>query len=376
MVGTDYTYTTSDRWAGAYEDGGFATFYTEGYGSVLVEDGTTVTCGSGSSMSAGTMTIYQTYPNGSPLWITYFCAQNWAANTIYRQLQETSSTTSTSTSSMSTTAATTTLASPGSSTNPTAASTQTDQDTDLADAAVTAPSQAWIAGAVVGPIAGCALVGFLVFWIMRRRAKKALAAANAAAIAASGAAASSTYNDNNNPHGGGPYHDNPQSPPLPPPSASSRPVSSAPPYAVPGGGGVGSAWDGQKQFDSRPLSSTTYASAPPQELANVPGTNSWHFQNATELAPPPPAAAEIGGTGGYGAATPPPPQELSNIPGSVDHQGWCTRCMRIAGDLGGVWMDLGLNSSRCPLILLPFASLYGCNDYFQSYRGVLSDFNF
>lgn len=43
MVGTDFTYTTSDKWAGAYQDGGFATFYTEGYGSVLVERGTTVT---------------------------------------------------------------------------------------------------------------------------------------------------------------------------------------------------------------------------------------------------------------------------------------------------------------------------------------------
>lgn len=281
------------------------------------------------------MTIYQTWPNGSPLWITYFCAQNWAANTVYRQLQVTSSTTcktgfpipyssyvpvvisvlrklwvATSTSSTSTTAATTTSASPGSSTNPTATSTQTGQHTDLADAAVRAPSQAWIAGAVVGPIVGCALVGFLVFWIMRRRAKKASAAA-AAAIAAASAGAASSTNDHNN---GGPYHDNPQSPPPPPPS--SRPVSSAPPFATPGGG---HAWDAQKQMDGRPLSSTTYSSAPPQELANVPGTNSWHVQNATRLAPPP-AVAEIGGGGGYGPVTP-PPQELPNVPGNIDHHG-------------------------------------------------------
>ncbi|KAK7978189.1 hypothetical protein PG988_005679 [Apiospora saccharicola] len=49
-------------------------------------------------------------------------------------------------------------------------------------------SQAWIAGAVVGPVAGCALVGVLVWWITRyqKRAAATKAAESAAAKTTSG----------------------------------------------------------------------------------------------------------------------------------------------------------------------------------------------
>ncbi|KAK7952982.1 hypothetical protein PG988_013676 [Apiospora saccharicola] len=218
MVGTDYTYTTSDRWVGAYIDGGFATFYTEGYGSVLVEDGTTLTCD------------YYILPHEHD--------RRYHHDDIGFPRQ------------------------------------QYDPDRDEH------PSEPanWHRGCGrhYRPFSGMdrrrrrgarrALVGFLVFWIMWHRAKKASAAAVAAAMA--GAASSANNNDNN----GGPYHDNPQSPPM------SRPVSSAPPFAAAAGGGSGGdGRDSQKQqLDGRPISSTIYSSGPPpQEFANIPGTNSW-----------------------------------------------------------------------------------------------------
>ncbi|KAK8039576.1 hypothetical protein PG993_007987 [Apiospora rasikravindrae] len=62
-----------------------------------------------------------------------------------------------------------------------------------------ASSQAWVAGAVAGPIVGCALVSLLVWWIMRRRMKKAMAAAPgppAMQTAESGRGVSSMYSQN------------------------------------------------------------------------------------------------------------------------------------------------------------------------------------
>ncbi|KAK7978188.1 hypothetical protein PG988_005678 [Apiospora saccharicola] len=125
------------------------------------------------------MTVYDTSPIGSQTLgsgahVTYGCNTNWSAATVYRTLDVPSSTTSSSP------GTTTTSATPASSTSiafPT--STGTGGKTDAATP-TPAPSQAWIAGAVVGPIVGCALVGLLVWWIMRQRMKKAAAVAPAA----------------------------------------------------------------------------------------------------------------------------------------------------------------------------------------------------
>lgn len=51
---------------------------------------------------------------------------------------------------------------------PTATSTATNSP----DTANDSDSQAWIAGAVVGPVAGCAILAGLAFWFLRRRKKR------------------------------------------------------------------------------------------------------------------------------------------------------------------------------------------------------------
>ncbi|KAK8062988.1 hypothetical protein PG997_015085 [Apiospora hydei] len=270
-----------DKWAGHYSNGGFATFYTQGYGTILVQSGTTEYCPS--SYSVGTMSIFQSPPNGSPINILYMCAQNWAANTVFRQIQAATSTTSTSSSSStSTTLATTTTsaAAPGGTTSaaPAATSTQPSRNTDVSAAASSSESsQAWIAGAVAGPVIGCALVGLLVWWIMRHRAKKASAAA--AVTGAGGGHQNAPYSDLV-------YNDQP-----PPPH--SRPVSSVPPA----GAGAVAAWEDQSKATLRPVSTATYVSGPvPHEFANGPGTNGW--QQVQHPSSPPPSS--VAGSGGYG----------------------------------------------------------------------------
>lgn len=142
---------------------------------------------SDSTNSAFTMSIFETSPRGSPVHVFYGCNVNWAANTVYRTLHESSSTgahgiesyfptqyllmgtvsrmTPTTASSPTTLLHTPTIPSPTSS------------DTSTSTDAPSAPesSQAWVAGAVIGPVAGCALVGGLVWWITRYRKKRTAA---------------------------------------------------------------------------------------------------------------------------------------------------------------------------------------------------------
>ncbi|KAK8036281.1 hypothetical protein PG993_008895 [Apiospora rasikravindrae] len=225
------------------------------------------------------MSIFQTPPNGSPINILYFCAQNWAASTVFRQLQVATSTTSTSlSSSTSTTLVTTTT--PAAAQGGTTAAAPAGQNTNTGAATSSSgSSMAWIAGTAVGAVIGFALIGSLVWWIIRHRAKKPSAAAAATSAGMAGAGGhKGPYNDSA-------YHDNPQ-------MLHSRPVSSVPPYQH----------ESQNKAALRPVSTATYASGP---------------------GPPSPLPPSVAGSGGYGGAPPqqPPPQELSNIPGTTDHQG-------------------------------------------------------
>ncbi|KAK8134576.1 hypothetical protein PG984_006588 [Apiospora sp. TS-2023a] len=154
------------------------------------------------------MSIFETSPRGSPVHVVYGCNVNWAANTVYRTLHVTSSTsaytlelhsslwrhlsqntylplcpesrkTSTTASNPTTLAHTPAIPSP--------TSTDSTSPSPEVSSAPTS-SQAWIAGAVVGPVAGCALVGVLVWWITRyrKRAAATKAAAESAAKTTSG----------------------------------------------------------------------------------------------------------------------------------------------------------------------------------------------
>ncbi|KAK7920478.1 hypothetical protein PG985_008500 [Apiospora marii] len=146
------------------------------------------------------MMVYDTSPIGSQTLgsgahVVYGCGANWEAGTVYRRLDVPSSTTCKTTPPTSHTdtyslsmcpyeasspgTSATSATPPGGTSIPTPTSTGTDGKTDTATP-TPAPSQAWIAGAVAGPIVGCALVGLLVWWIMRQRMKKAAAVAPAA----------------------------------------------------------------------------------------------------------------------------------------------------------------------------------------------------
>ncbi|KAK2796594.1 hypothetical protein FQN51_009285 [Onygenales sp. PD_10] len=84
------------------------------------------------------MTVYQTSPFGSPSATNIFCWSNWSAATVYREL-------------------------------PAPAATETEPPTATEKPEPSEKTNnAWIAGAVVGPVAGLALVGFGWFFYRRR----------------------------------------------------------------------------------------------------------------------------------------------------------------------------------------------------------------
>ncbi|KAK2791682.1 hypothetical protein FQN52_004598 [Onygenales sp. PD_12] len=105
------------------------------------------------------MTVYQTSPFGSPSATNIFCWSNWSAATVYRELPA---------------PAATETEPPTTKPQTTTAETTTAETTSSAPTATEKPepsektNNAWIAGAVVGPVAGLALVGFGWFFYRRR----------------------------------------------------------------------------------------------------------------------------------------------------------------------------------------------------------------
>ena len=106
---------------------------------------------------------------------------------------------------------------------PSPTSTDPGRGTNVPQEAGSPSSQAWVAGAVAGPVIGCVLVGLLVWGIMRHRMKKATAASTAEATIS--------------PYG---HHRPPGSSPPPPPShgnTTSHGWESQNKSALPGSGG-------------------------------------------------------------------------------------------------------------------------------------------
>ncbi|KAK8086404.1 hypothetical protein PG994_001378 [Apiospora phragmitis] len=249
-VGT--TYTTWSNWAYYFTQNGTARVghvFTSGSGTVLAGYYNTSSC-RGTNL-VYTMTIFENTLSDSPSHTSYGCGR-WPASTVYRAIPEAKSTTS------SIPVATTTPATPASSTAvPTPTSAETSPSASGDPSPAPASSQAWIAGAVAGPIVGCILVGLLVWWIMRRRMKKAAATVPAPLPAAEQARhVSSTY---------GQY----------------QPVSH---------------W----QASSPP---------PPPQQDRIPPGYGWGTQHKPTSPPP------------VSGASPESLQELSNVPGNHDHAG-------------------------------------------------------
>ncbi|KAK3339746.1 hypothetical protein B0T25DRAFT_362603 [Lasiosphaeria hispida] len=109
-----------------------------------------------------TMTVYASYPSASDSWLVRGCATNWKAFTVYRAIVTATSASTTSTMS----------ASPSSAPSAATATTTGSAPTNTGDAQPqAAASQAWIAGAVIGPVIAVALIGFLAFWLGTRRGR-------------------------------------------------------------------------------------------------------------------------------------------------------------------------------------------------------------
>ncbi|KAL2868159.1 EGFR-like transmembrane domain-containing protein [Aspergillus lucknowensis] len=125
------------------------------------DNGGTDACGS--EFSCVTFTIFETSPAGLPSASSVGCWQNWSAWTIYRERpSEMSSPTST------TATTTTTTTTTSSTTGPTRTDDPSDEN-DNNDSGDGSSGQGWIAGAVVGPVAGIGIVGAAAFWYMRRK---------------------------------------------------------------------------------------------------------------------------------------------------------------------------------------------------------------
>ncbi|KAJ5593721.1 hypothetical protein N7537_010625 [Penicillium hordei] len=95
------------------------------------------------------MTIYESATTNTPV-VDYFCYQKehpWTASTIFRTTELATATPRTSV-----TPSTATPTSSG----------------DAAQDSESSGSKAWIAGAVVGPVAACAIIASLASWLMRR----------------------------------------------------------------------------------------------------------------------------------------------------------------------------------------------------------------
>ncbi|KAJ2975915.1 hypothetical protein NQ176_g5246 [Zarea fungicola] len=115
-----------------------------------------------------TMSILPAPGAKSPVVSSIFCAQVWLAYEVYRDTKVISSTSTTSASTSASAGATPSSNSASVTTSATGTGTPTPTPSPTAAAS---SSKAWIAGAVVGPVAGIALLG-AAFWFFRRRNTK------------------------------------------------------------------------------------------------------------------------------------------------------------------------------------------------------------
>ncbi|RAL17413.1 uncharacterized protein BO97DRAFT_419652 [Aspergillus homomorphus CBS 101889] len=115
------------------------------------------------------MAISETSPYGGPSASNLFCAQAWNANTVYRELPI-PSTTSSSASIVTTAALTSSPTAKSISETFATPSIAASTPSEVALAVPNAPSKAWIAGLVIGTVAGVAIiVAGVVIFVSRRQ---------------------------------------------------------------------------------------------------------------------------------------------------------------------------------------------------------------
>ncbi|KAJ5811152.1 hypothetical protein N7447_010668, partial [Penicillium robsamsonii] len=170
------TWTTSGNYAAGC-NGNSCRFATNcANNNITYDDGLIGSCGSATCV---TMTIFQTFPYATPSASNIFCGFRWKANTIYRELEATTTESSTAPPSSPTPSTTTLRTGQFPTTTPaptkpisTTGSSVSQSPTSTAATTTTSSSKAWIAGVVVGPIAGIALIAGLIFWWNYRRKAK------------------------------------------------------------------------------------------------------------------------------------------------------------------------------------------------------------
>jgi hypothetical protein len=120
------------------------------------------------------MTIHESFPSAAQSWSVVGCVQSgFYASNAYREIVVGAATATTTPGPS--TGSTKTAPSDSSSAPVETGAANTPQtnspasETNSPSPETNSPSQAWIAGAVIGPVAAIALVGFLVFWLRRRR---------------------------------------------------------------------------------------------------------------------------------------------------------------------------------------------------------------
>ncbi|KAI0140407.1 hypothetical protein BJ166DRAFT_117832 [Pestalotiopsis sp. NC0098] len=160
-------WTTSETFAGDCDSGSATCALATKCDSntLYMNDGEAGSCGDG--LACVSFTIFQSSPNASPSATNYGCREGWSANTVYRELATATSTSTDSTSTSETTSMSATSTS--TSTAPTTSSTSS-----TSSGSGSSSSKAWIAGAVVGPVAALAMIA-LGFYLLRRRRRTAAA---------------------------------------------------------------------------------------------------------------------------------------------------------------------------------------------------------
>ncbi|KAH6851340.1 hypothetical protein B0I37DRAFT_133726 [Chaetomium sp. MPI-CAGE-AT-0009] len=159
------THTTHSTWAACCVAGENCQFFTAcNAGTATRIDGSTYVCAN-NIPNCYTMTIYQSYPSAALSWSAIGCVQpGFDASTVYREIVV--GTTTTAPLGSSTGTGTTPSAVPS---TPVETGARESANASQPDSPT---SQAWIAGAVIGPVVAVALVAFLAFWLGRRKGRK------------------------------------------------------------------------------------------------------------------------------------------------------------------------------------------------------------
>ncbi|KAM3505029.1 hypothetical protein MY11210_008129 [Beauveria gryllotalpidicola] len=118
-----------------------------------------------------TMSIMSAPGAKSDVTSSIFCAQYWYALEAYRDTVPVTASSATKTSASASTGSTPTSNSASETTTSPSTTTRSSGATSPASSSSGGPSKVWIAGAVVGPLVGLALLGF-AFWFLRRRSAK------------------------------------------------------------------------------------------------------------------------------------------------------------------------------------------------------------